>query len=198
MNSSSDGGRAAPASSMPYLHQRWSEGCTTARGLFEELRECGYEVARASSRSTCESSAKPSPRRSAPQESLGAGRDQLDHPAPDRLNDDQVQQLKAVLARCPELEQTAQHIRAFAELMNNREGRHLGQWIDRVQADDLPTLHSFVNGLGQDLDAVVAGLSLRYSSGAVEGHNNKIKMLKRQMFGRANFDLLRKRVLLAA
>lgn len=43
-----------------------------------------------------------------------------------------------------------------------------------------------------------AGLSLRYSSGAVEGHNNKIKMLKRQMFGRANFDLLRKRVLLTA
>ncbi|MFJ9968880.1 transposase [Streptomyces avermitilis] len=67
-----------------------------------------------------------------------------------------------------------------------------------MQADDLPALHGFVTGLGQDLDAVVAGLSLHYSSGAVEGHNNKIKMLKRQMFGRANFDLLRKRVLLAA
>ncbi|MFF7266765.1 transposase [Streptomyces sp. NPDC008159] len=89
-------------------------------------------------------------------------------------------------------------MRAFAELMNNRQGRKLDQWITRVQADDLPTLHTFVTGLGQDLDAVVAGLSLRYSSGAVEGHNNKIKMLKRQMFGRANFDLLRKRVLLSA
>ncbi|WUS04554.1 transposase [Streptomyces sp. NBC_01261] len=52
--------------------------------------------------------------------------------------------------------------------------------------------------LGQDLDAVVAGLSLPDSSGAIEGHNNKIKMLKRQMFGRANSDMLRKRVLLAA
>ncbi|MEU5093090.1 transposase [Streptomyces sp. NPDC021356] len=62
----------------------------------------------------------------------------------------------------------------------------------------LPALHTFVTGLGQDLEAVVAGLSLRYSSGAVEGHNNKIKMLKRQTFGRANFDLLRKRALLAA
>nr|WP_254076374.1 hypothetical protein [Streptomyces sp. P3] len=59
-------------------------------------------------------------------------------------------------------------------------------------------MHAFVTGLGQDLDAVVAGLSLLYSSGAVEDHNNKIKMLKRQMFGRANFDLLPKRVLLAA
>ncbi|MFE4756541.1 transposase [Streptomyces sp. NPDC056704] len=67
-----------------------------------------------------------------------------------------------------------------------------------VQADNLPPLHTFVTGFGQDLDAVVAGLSLRYSSGAVEGHTNKIKCLKRQMFGRANFDLLRKRALLAA
>ncbi|MEU6370923.1 transposase [Streptomyces sp. NPDC046931] len=85
---------------------------------------------------------------------------------------------------------------AFAELTNNRQGQHLGQWIDRVQADDLPAVHTFAAGLGQDLDAVIASLSMRYSSGAVEGHNNKIKMLKRQMFGRAHFDLLRKRVLL--
>lgn len=99
------------------------------------------------------------------------------------------------LARYPALGRTAHHVRALAELMNGRQGRHLDQWITKVQADDLPALRTFVTGLGQDLDAVVAGLSLRYSSGAVEGQNNKIKMLKRQMFGRANFDLLRKRVL---
>ncbi|MFH9968893.1 transposase [Streptomyces mirabilis] len=117
---------------------------------------------------------------------------------PDRLTDDQAQQLKTILTRCPALDRTSHHVRAFAELMNDRQGKHLDQWIAGVQADDLPALHTFVTGLGQDLDAVVAGLSLRYSSGAVEGHNNKIKMLKRQMFGRANFDLLRKRVLLTA
>ncbi|MFI7399491.1 transposase [Streptomyces sp. NPDC049541] len=89
-------------------------------------------------------------------------------------------------------------MRSFAELMNNRQGQQLDQWIEHVQADDLPALHAFVIGLGQDLVTVVAGLGLPYSSGAVEGHNNKIKTLKRQMFGRANFDLLRKRVLLAA
>jgi hypothetical protein len=75
-------------------------------------------------------------------------------------------------------------------------GREPGQWIERVQADDVPAPHGFVTGIGQDLDAVVAGLSLRHSSG--EGHNNKIKMVKRQMFGRADLDLLRKRILLAA
>lgn len=98
----------------------------------------------------------------------------------DRFNGDQAQQLKAVQARCPELEQIAQHIRACAELTNNRQGRHLHQRIDRVQADGLDALHSFVNGLGQDLDAAVAGLSLRYCSGAVEGHNNKIILWNQQ------------------
>ncbi|MDH6709090.1 transposase [Kitasatospora sp. MAA19] len=63
---------------------------------------------------------------------------------------------------------------------------------------DHKSLVSFVNGIGSDLGAVVAGLSLPFSSGAVEGQVNRIKMLKRQMFGRAGLDLLRKRVLLAA
>ncbi|MDH6126935.1 hypothetical protein [Kitasatospora sp. GP82] len=63
---------------------------------------------------------------------------------------------------------------------------------------DRKSLVSFVNGIGSDLGAVVSGLSLLFSSGAVEGQVNRIKMLKRQMFGRAGLDLLRKRVLLAA
>jgi transposase len=58
-------------------------------------------------------------------------------------------------------------------------------------------LRSFVLGLRRDQDAVTAGLTLPWSSGAVEGHVNRIKMLKRQMFGRAKSDLLRKRILLA-
>ncbi|MFB7126418.1 hypothetical protein [Kitasatospora sp. NPDC056273] len=62
---------------------------------------------------------------------------------------------------------------------------------------DHTSLVSFVNGIGSDLGAVVAGLSLPFSSGAVEGQVNRIKMLKRQMFGRAGLDLLCKRVLLA-
>jgi transposase len=56
-------------------------------------------------------------------------------------------------------------------------------------------LHSFVAGLQRDLDAVTAGLMLSWSSGPVEGHVNRVKMIKRQMYGRANFDLLRRRVL---
>jgi hypothetical protein len=65
-----------------------------------------------------------------------------------------------------------------------------------VEADDLPQLHRFVSGLRRDYDAVLNGLTLPHSSGSVEG--NRIRMIKRQMYGRSNFDLLRKRVLLAA
>jgi len=58
-------------------------------------------------------------------------------------------------------------------------------------------INRFVNGVTCDLDAVTARLSLPFSSGPVEGNVNRIKMLKRQMYGPAGFDLLRKRVLLA-
>ncbi|MFZ0874636.1 MAG: transposase [Pseudonocardiaceae bacterium] len=68
----------------------------------------------------------------------------------------------------------------------------------RVDTDDLPHLHRFVTGLRRDYQAVRHGLTLSHSSGTVEGTVNRIKMIKRQMYGRAKFDLLRKRILLAA
>ncbi|GHF86830.1 hypothetical protein GCM10018790_75410 [Kitasatospora xanthocidica] len=77
------------------------------------------------------------------------------------------------------------------------QGDRLPQWIKAVRADDLPSLHVFVNGLERDLAAVTAGLTLPWSSGVVEGHVNRIKMIKRQMYGPAGSGLLRKRVLLA-
>ncbi len=77
-------------------------------------------------------------------------------------------------------------------------GDRLHEWIARVEADQLPDLHSFTAGLTRDLAAVVNGLTMPYSSGAVEGAVNRIKTLKRQTYGRASFDLLRKRVLLPA
>ncbi|GIH08883.1 hypothetical protein Rhe02_69500 [Rhizocola hellebori] len=64
-----------------------------------------------------------------------------------------------------------------------------------MEADDIAELHTFARGIRQDYAAVRNGLSLPHSSGACEGNVNRLKSLKRQMFGRANFDLLRKRVL---
>ena len=67
--------------------------------------------------------------------------------------------------------------------------------IVAVRTDDLPHLHTFANGLERDHAAVLSGLTLPYSSGAVEGKVGKIKFGKRFMFGRANLNLLRKMAL---
>ncbi|MBP2579569.1 transposase [Streptomyces sp. PvR006] len=81
-------------------------------------------------------------------------------------------------------------------MLTERQGERLPQWLDAVRQDNLPSLHTLAAGIDRDRDAVIAGLTLPWNSGVVEGHVNRIKMLKRQMFGRAGFDLLRKRVLL--
>ncbi|MGK5554780.1 transposase [Actinomadura kijaniata] len=101
------------------------------------------------------------------------------------------------LARCPALATAAAHIRAFTEMMTSRTGHQLDDWIAAVAADDdsLPHLTAFAKGLRCDHAAVTKGLTLPYSSGPIEGIFNKNKFLKRQMFGRANLDLLRIRVL---
>ncbi|MGV9667831.1 transposase [Nocardia niigatensis] len=110
------------------------------------------------------------------------------------LDPDDQQRLGAILISSPELTGLAGHIRAFATMMRQLRGRELEQWMKAVDADDL---HSFVRGLRRDFDAVTAGLTLPWSSGPVEGHVNRIKMIERQMFGRAKPDLLRKRILLS-
>ena len=115
---------------------------------------------------------------------------------PDHLDETGAAHLAQILARSPGLAATAAHVRAFATMMTEHQGQRLDQWIADVRADPLPALHSFANGLQKDHDAVLAGLTLPYRSGAVEGKICKIKYLKRFMFGRANLDLLRKMALL--
>jgi transposase len=80
-------------------------------------------------------------------------------------------------------------------MLTERQGERLPDWLDAVRQDDLPSLHILAAGITRDVDAVIAGLTLPWNSGAVEGHVNRIKMLRRRMFGRAGFKLLRKRVL---
>ena len=81
-------------------------------------------------------------------------------------------------------------------MMRELGGERLDGWMHAVEADDLPALHTLVAGLRRDHAAVTAGLTLPYSSGAVEGQVNRIKALKRAMYGRANLDLLRQRILI--
>jgi transposase len=84
-------------------------------------------------------------------------------------------------------------------MLVNRSGQeNLEEWVRNAEDSPLPELRGFATGLRRDWNAVKAGLTLHWNSGMVEGHVNRIKMIKRQMFGRAKPDLLRKRVLLAS
>ncbi|MHA6757217.1 transposase [Streptacidiphilus sp. PAMC 29251] len=183
-----------------YLLQRWSEGCHNALALHRELQTRGYQGSYGLLRDFARQRLRglPVPIRPAPpapptvRQATGWI---VGHP--DGLDEDAHRRLKAVLDRCPELAAVHGHVHGFARMLTQLQGVDLPSWMAAVRADHLPGLDSFVHGLEIDLAAVTAGLTLPFSSGAVEGNVNRIKMLKRQMFGRAGFALLRKRVLLA-
>ncbi|MER6564182.1 ISL3 family transposase [Streptomyces sp. NPDC001027] len=183
----------------PYLIRRWNEGCTDAARLFREIQSQGYP---GRTPQAVRRYLRP----------LRTGLGSIRSPAPvlkpqqvtnwimwnpQHLRDDEERQLGEVLSRCPELTAVRSHVHAFARMVCDLGGHSLPAWTDAVHADDLPALHAFADGLQRDHQAVTAGLTLPWSSGPVEGHVNRIKMLKRQMYGRAGFALLRKRVLLA-
>jgi transposase len=116
---------------------------------------------------------------------------------PTELPEHDREHLDELLTACPHLAVLAEHVRAFAALLTDRRGADLEDWMSAVEASDLPALNGFVRGLRKDLPAVTAGLSLPYSNGPTEGVNTKVKLLKRQMYGRAGFALLRRRILLS-
>lgn len=184
----------------PYLNDRFNQGCTDATKLFDEITGQGFRGSvktvrryiqpfRAAMSAPPAAPAAPKPR----------------HVTcwimtkPDNLDPDDRDRLTGITTRSPALKTLSEHVHAFAEMMTGLTGQHLPDWIDKVLTSDaLAGLRSFANGLRRDLAAVTAGLTLPYSSGAVEGQVNRIKMIKRQMFGRAKFDLLRRRILTPA
>jgi transposase len=182
-----------------YLRERWSSGCTNAAQLWAELRDRGYPGGQTYVRQYLAryrgTAAVPAPKPSVPKVRAVTSWIMT---SPDQLADADKASLDAILAASPELAAVTASVRAFAAMMNERRGRKLLEpWMAAAEAAGEPALRSFVTGLRADQDAVTNGLSLRWSSGAVEGHVNRIKMLKRQMYGRAGPDLLRRRVLLA-
>jgi transposase len=80
-------------------------------------------------------------------------------------------------------------------MMREQTGHQLDAWLSSAEASRLPELESFARGIQNDKAAVQAGLTLPWSTGPVEGHVNRLKLLKRSMYGRAKLPLLRARVL---
>jgi transposase len=180
-----------------HLHRRWNEGERNATALFREIAALGYPggelaVQRYLRRFRHGRGHAPVPGPKPPTvREVTAWI--MTHP--DRLPTDDVDQLTRLRASAPELDRLTRHVRGFATMLIELTGQHLEQWITEVELDSLTPLASFARHLRRDQAAVHAGLTLSHNSGPVEGTINKIKMLKRQMFGRAGFDLLRIRVL---
>jgi transposase len=193
----------------PYLGQRWNQGITSAAALHEEIRARGWTGGilaverylrqfRTADGRDRQARAQPqltAPSAPAPPKPRQVTRWIMTHP--DHLASDDAADLARLLDASPALAAAAGHVRSFAGMMTRRQGLlALEDWLTAVEADDQPGLRSFARGIRRDQQAVTAGLALPHSSGALEGKNCKIKYLKRLMYGRANFDLLRKMALL--
>ena len=95
------------------------------------------------------------------------------------------------------MQQAATLARAFLHLVRQRDLEALDLWFQQARDSPLPELERFAAGLRRDGAAVRAALTLPYSNGQVEGQVNRLKLIKRMAYGRATFDLLRQRVLMA-
>jgi transposase len=117
---------------------------------------------------------------------------------PDNRSEAQQEIAAKVAAACTEMTLLLDHVDSFAKLLTPRDGNGpaLAAWITSAQSIALPHLQSFSRGLQQDLDAAAAAVTRPEHNGGTEGVNNKTKLIKRQMYGRASFRLLRHRILL--
>lgn len=180
-----------------YLNNRWAEGCENAAVLTEEVKAQGFRGSDKTVRRYLQplrgTTTPPPPR---PPSVREVTRWILTHP--DHLDSNDKTKLDTILTRSTPLRTTAARVAEFATMMTGLHGHRLHAWMAAINTDDnLPDLKSFTAGIRRDLQAVLNGLTLPHNSGAVEGTVNKLKYIKRQMFGRAKLDLLRKRVLLA-
>jgi transposase len=191
-----------------FLHQRWSEGARNVTHLVTELREQGYRGSQTivfdylrpfheqpqwlqtyqhqQQRAALGMPTVPlSPREAA----------WLFVCPPRTLKLSQVRQLDPLRTRDEELGRAYELVQDFRTMVNQRQLACLPRWIDEAKTSGLPELRRFAEGLYRDYDAVRAALSWEYSQGQTEGQVHRLKLIKRQGYGRANFDLLRLRVL---
>ena len=107
----------------------------------------------------------------------------------------ETQQLTQLHAQSAEVAEAIDLAQDFVTLVRQRQPTQLDLWLTRATTSTIEALRRFATGLYEDYEAVKAGVTLPWSSGPVEGHINRLKMLKRQMFGRAHLDLLSRRFL---
>jgi transposase len=211
------GTRARRASSISpheqYLWERWTQGCQNAYVLWQEIHARGFRGSYVHLRRALRGwRAEPGrrgrrvqPEGPPPSSSLPALRPFSARQAtwlvlraaaslqPSELLF--VDQLRSVW---PEVECVQRLALQFGQLVRRRDHEALGPWLIAAEQSGMPEFHGFANGLRRDLQAVTAALKWDWSNGQTEGQVNRLKTLKRAMYGRAKLDLLRLRLVYAA
>jgi len=198
----------------PYLRQRWADGCDNALQLWRELRDRGYPGSAshvrqfvAPWRQQPSRPGKKGPRHSA---ARAASSPPVVHSYSPRrttwhllrgradLTENERAYLAKLLQACPTIARLQALALAFRELVHQHDLAAFAQWLQDVDQLDIPELIGFANGLRAARAAVEAGITLSWSQGQTEGHVNRLKMLKRAVYGRGKLDLLKLRLLHAA
>ncbi|HLB75577.1 MAG TPA: ISL3 family transposase, partial [Candidatus Dormibacteraeota bacterium] len=195
-----------------YLLERWNAGCHTAIQLFQEIQPRGYT---GSSRrvtayvSRIRQAQGIPPRRQGRRQILPVVAEPVSQPLTPRRatwlvlrraaqrTEAEAQQLAQLHAQSAEVAEAIDLAQDLTHLVRQRQPEHLDPWLERASTSALEAVRRFTSGLRDDYAAVKAGVTLPWSSGPVEGHINRLKMLKRQMFGRARLDLLSRRFIRA-
>jgi len=178
-----------------YLRRRWAEECHNATRLFEEIRAEGYRGGRsmvARHVTTCRNAYAPG--RTLRTQSITPKQVAilLTKP-PGQLTAEQETLLDQLSAQCPDLVRLRELSTEFREVFQRGEGQALRAWMMHAEHSGVGSLARFAAGLQKDFAAVLAAVETCWSNGQVEGQVNRLKTLKRQMYGRAGFALLRAR-----
>jgi len=192
-----------------YLRARWQEGEHNSAALLAEIRRQGYTGAASTVRQDVRAwrtgprhpgrrrraedaagAPPPRPRRFSPRQTRWL----LLRPV-EELDADERAYRHALCEQSTTIAQAHTLVADFGRIVRTRAQADLDPWLQLAAHSQLPELVSFANGIRRDYEAVAAALTSPHSQGQTEGQVNRLKMLKRQTYGRANFDLLRRRVL---
>ncbi|QBD77381.1 transposase [Ktedonosporobacter rubrisoli] len=193
-----------------YLIKRWNDGVRNAQQVHRELLELGYTgsdqpIVRYFAQFRTKKNARKfkhvdpettTPVKAPPKRPPTAS--QVAHWITFKQDQRLDWQQKYLLQLCQadqEIQLAYDLITEFTTLLRERAGDRLDVWLQKAEEQGIAELKRFAASLKKDYDAVKAGLTLIWSQGPVEGHVHRLKLLKRQSYGRASFEILRKRVL---
>ena len=183
------------ATYMPYLVQRWQEGCQNIRQLYDEVVTQGFtgnymSVYRAMKKLLKDgmiSKADVPVSIPIPNLSVTTATWLLVH-TDDRLDDDQKRLRDTLCQISQDIKLAYSLVQSFCRLLRERQADQLDDWLDKAEQCGLNVFRNFAAGLRRDYAAVKAALTYEWSQGQVEGQVNRLKLIKREMYGRANFD----------